>query len=97
MRFKRVSVGHHTDSLQNWGMSSLAEAGTLQLEFKYLSQITGNAIYWQKAEHVMHVINGLTKQDGLAPLFLSPSRGRFEMSEIRLGSRADSYYGIYPR
>ena len=44
----------------------------------------------------MRVIHGLGKQDGLAPLFLSPTHGRFEMSEIRLGSRADSYYGELP-
>lgn len=74
-------------------MSSLAEAGTLQLEFKYLSHLTGNPIYAEKVEHVMRVIDRLDKQDGLAPLFLSPTHGRFEMSVIRLGSRADSYYG----
>ena len=79
--------------LQNWGMASLAEAGTLQLEFKYLSQLTGNPIYEEKVENVMRIIKRLDKQDGLAPLFLNPTQGRFEMSEIRLGSRADSYYG----
>ena len=77
-------------------MASLAEAGTLQLEFKYLSHLTGNPVYWDKVEKVMRVIHGLGKQDGLAPLFLSPTHGRFEMSEIRLGSRADSYYGELP-
>ena len=79
--------------LQNWSFSSVAEAGTLQLEFKYLSQITGNPIYWDKVEKVMDVIRECPKTDGLVPLFLNPQMGRFEMSEIRLGSRADSYYG----
>lgn len=33
-------------------MASLAEAGTLQLEFKYLSHLTGDYTYWDKAEKV---------------------------------------------
>lgn len=33
-------------------MASLAEAGTLQLEFKYLSHLTGDYTYWDKAERV---------------------------------------------
>lgn len=31
-------------------------------------------------------------QDGLLPIFLSPETGQFFLSEIRLGSRGDSYY-----
>ena len=38
--------------MDNRGQSSVAEAGTLQLEFKYLSELTGNPIYWQKVEKV---------------------------------------------
>lgn len=34
----------------NNNMASLAEAGTLQLEFKYLSHLTGDYTYWDKAE-----------------------------------------------
>jgi hypothetical protein len=33
-------------------MASLAEAGTLQLEFKYLSHLTGDYTYWDKVERV---------------------------------------------
>jgi hypothetical protein len=36
----------------NGNMASLAEAGTLQLEFKYLSHLTGDYTYWDKAEKV---------------------------------------------
>ncbi|KAF8194965.1 glycoside hydrolase [Pholiota molesta] len=32
--------------------TSTAEASTLQLEFRYLSVLTGNETYWRKAEHV---------------------------------------------
>jgi hypothetical protein len=31
---------------------SLAEAASLQLELKYLSHLTGDYVYWRKAERV---------------------------------------------
>lgn len=53
------------------GASSTAEATTLQLEMKYLSNITGNDIYWRKAEKVMAVVEGNTPLDGLVPIFIT--------------------------
>ncbi|KAK4050154.1 mannosyl-oligosaccharide alpha-1,2-mannosidase [Microbotryomycetes sp. JL201] len=76
----------------NRGWTSIAEAGTLQLEMRYLSELTGNPIYWQKAEKVIDIIRKLKSKDGLVPIFVSPQSGDFVMSEIRLGSRGDSYY-----
>ncbi|KAA8897205.1 glycoside hydrolase [Sphaerosporella brunnea] len=67
----------HTDG----GASSTAEATTLQLEMKYLAKLTGEEMYWEKAE-----------KDGLVPIFISPITGEFRGKEIRLGSRGDSYY-----
>ncbi|GAA5913944.1 glycoside hydrolase family 47 protein [Sporobolomyces salmoneus] len=40
----------------NYGLISVAEAGTLQLEFKYLSELTGNPVYWEKVEHQDHLV-----------------------------------------
>lgn len=76
----------------NQGYASLAEAATLQLELKYLSHLTGDQIYWRKAEGVTSAIRNQIVNDGIAPIFLSPETGAFVMSEIRLGSRGDSYY-----
>ncbi|KAI2633359.1 glycoside hydrolase family 47 protein [Xylaria nigripes] len=76
----------------NAGASSMAEAGTLQLEMKYLSYLTGNETYWRKAEKVMEVLDGNAATDGLLPIFVHPESGKFTTSEIRLGSRGDSYY-----
>ncbi|KAM0746133.1 glycoside hydrolase [Meredithblackwellia eburnea MCA 4105] len=76
----------------NRGLTSVAEAATLQLELKYLSELTGNPIYWRKAEKVMNIIRTQPKKDGLVPIFLSPESGTFMFSDIRLGSRGDSYY-----
>ncbi|TXT10818.1 hypothetical protein VHUM_02323 [Vanrija humicola] len=76
----------------NNGWASLAEAATLQLEFKYLSHLTGDMIYWRKAERVLQVIRNQVTHDGIAPIFISPQNGGFIASDIRLGSRGDSYY-----
>jgi hypothetical protein len=40
----------------NRGMSSTAEAATLQLEFKYLSYLTDDYVYWKSAERVSYLI-----------------------------------------
>ncbi|KLJ10937.1 mannosyl-oligosaccharide alpha-1,2-mannosidase [Blastomyces silverae] len=74
------------------GSSSMAEAGTLQLEMKYLANLTGNEIYWRKAEKIMQVLDDNGMQDGLLPIFIDPRSGHFTTKEIRLGSRGDSYY-----
>lgn len=34
------------------GLVSTAEVSTLQLEFRYLSHLTGNEIYWRRVEDV---------------------------------------------
>ncbi|RYC60100.1 hypothetical protein CHU98_g6108 [Xylaria longipes] len=85
---KAKGVLSHADG----GSSSTAEAGTLQLEMKYLSYLTGNDTYWRKAERVMKVLSGNHASDGLVPIFVHPESGRFTSREIRLGSRGDSYY-----
>lgn len=40
--------------MDNRGMSSTAEAATLQLEFKYLSYLTDDYVYWKVAEKVRY-------------------------------------------
>jgi len=86
------SEGFLTDD--NHGLLSIAEVGTLQLEFKYLSHLTDDDKYWDAAERVMkHIRHELHVLSGsLAPMFLRSDNGRFVPSPIRLGSRGDSYY-----
>lgn len=45
---KRLGVS----DVDNRGFVSTAEASTLQLEFKYLSLLTDEEAYWEKAEKV---------------------------------------------
>ena len=87
---KREGIRSHADG----GASSTAEAATVQLEMKYLSVITGDDIYWHKAERVMEVLDSNGAKDGLVPIYVHPDTGRFRHKTIRLGSRGDSYYGV---
>jgi len=75
------------------GASSTAEATSVQLEMKYLSKLTGETHYWERAEHVMKVVDDNGMRDGLLPIFIYADKGSFRGSNIRLGSRGDSYYG----
>jgi hypothetical protein len=45
--------------------TNIAEAGTLIIEFRYLSMVTGNPIYGEKAENAMNKILDLKPETGL--------------------------------
>ncbi|KAJ3319578.1 hypothetical protein HDV06_006226 [Boothiomyces sp. JEL0866] len=72
--------------------ASTSEATTLQMEFKYLTYLTKNPKYWNKVQEIMQVVFGLERPNGLVPVYISASIGKFVSNEIRLGSRGDSYY-----
>ncbi|KHN99941.1 mannosyl-oligosaccharide 1,2-alpha-mannosidase [Metarhizium album ARSEF 1941] len=85
---KMKGLPSHADG----GASSTAEATTIQLEFKYLAKLTGETNFWEKAEKVMEVVDSNGAKGGLVPIYLHPATGEFRGSNIRLGSRGDSYY-----
>lgn len=74
------------------GLSSTAEAATLQLEMKHLSKVTGEPVYWERSEQIIKVIDDQQTEGGLVPIFMHPKSGTFRGLNIRLGSRGDSYY-----
>lgn len=83
-----MGVGSHADG----GAASTAEATTLQLEMKYLAKLTGEPLYWEKAEQVMAAVDANRPEGGLVPIFVDTETGKFRGSNIRYGSRGDSYY-----
>ncbi|KAG9284883.1 hypothetical protein G9A89_003806 [Geosiphon pyriformis] len=87
LKYRRGIEGHFFG-----GASSTSEATTLQLEFKYLSQLTGDEKYWRHVENIMFHFDNLEKLDGLVPIFISPKSGNFMGEQITLGARGDSYY-----
>ncbi|KAK9697044.1 hypothetical protein RND81_08G011400 [Saponaria officinalis] len=74
------------------GLSSTSEVSTLQLEFNYLSEISGDPKYSLEAMKVLEHMKTLPKTEGLVPIYISPQTGEFSGENIRLGSRGDSYY-----
>ncbi|KAJ3303226.1 hypothetical protein HDU76_005385 [Blyttiomyces sp. JEL0837] len=72
---------------------SQSKATTVQMEMKYLSYLTKDPKYWNAAQEVMRVLDEQDPGfDGLVPIYIQPKNGKFFGQEIRLGSRADSYY-----
>lgn len=74
------------------GLSSTSEVSTLQLEFNYLSTVSGDPKYSLEAMKVLDHLKTLPKVEGLVPIYISPQSGQFSGENIRLGSRGDSYY-----
>ncbi|ERN07025.1 mannosyl-oligosaccharide 1,2-alpha-mannosidase MNS3 [Amborella trichopoda] len=74
------------------GLSSTSEVSTLQLEFCYLSNISGDPKYGLEGMKVLQHLRSLPKVEGLVPIYISPHSGQFSGDNIRLGSRGDSYY-----
>ncbi|KAM7524988.1 hypothetical protein LguiA_014890 [Lonicera macranthoides] len=73
-------------------VSSTSEVSTLQLEFNYLSFLTGDPKYSLESMKVLEHMKTLPKVEGLVPIYISPHSGDFSGDNIRLGSRGDSYY-----
>lgn len=73
-------------------VASTSEATTLQLEFKYLTYLTGNVSYWNAAQEIFQVLLREPRPEGLVPIYIDQSTGTFTGTNIRLGSRGDSYY-----
>ncbi|GAB9469100.1 Mannosyl-oligosaccharide alpha-1,2-mannosidase [Globisporangium polare] len=72
---------------------SLAEVGSLQLEFKYLARLTGKAKYRNQVEHVMKILQRDVAEnypDGLLPVIIR--QGRVADGKVTLGANGDSYY-----
>ncbi|CAK5085582.1 unnamed protein product [Meloidogyne enterolobii] len=65
-----VQTGKATN--YNWasgGCSILSEFGSIELEFAFLSKITGNDTYLLKCRKLREYVNKLEKPDGLYPVY----------------------------
>ena len=73
-------------SARNWGWASggcsiLSEFGSLHLEFYYLSSVTKDKKYLEKASKVRSVLQQLEKPSGLYPNYLNPKTGKWGQRE----------------
>lgn len=72
----------------------LAEAGSLQLEFRYLSAVSGDMRFSKAAEVCSEAIRA-TGASGILPVHLSPPEGgppQLMRDKRAMGALADSYY-----
>uniref|UniRef100_A0A1I7XZM9 alpha-1,2-Mannosidase n=1 Tax=Steinernema glaseri TaxID=37863 RepID=A0A1I7XZM9_9BILA len=74
------------------GSSILSEFGSLHLEFAYLSNVTGNKIYYEKVKKVRDVLDAVEKPDGLYSNYMSPETGKWTQMHMSLGALGDSFY-----
>jgi len=72
--------------------TNIAEAGTLQVEFRYLARATGQKEFAKKSEKVFEMLQPLqTKYGGLFPWGITATP-TFTNNEISFGAMGDSFY-----
>ena len=70
--YATVELGNRKGIMSTLGQgeSSTAEVATLQLEFRYLSYLTGKEKYKKAVDGVIQQMKKLDKYDGLVPIFI---------------------------
>ena len=63
--FVNLKTGKGENANWNRLATSIAEAGSLQVEFRFLSKVTGNKTYAEKAEAVFEQLHALKRDDGM--------------------------------
>lgn len=72
--------------------SILAEVGTVQLEFRYLSKHTGRSQFGDAAVNAIKVLQKHQKPNGLYPIYISPQTGAPTNRQVTFGALGDSFY-----
>eukprot|EP00002_Diphylleia_rotans_P017989 TRINITY_DN3485_c0_g3_i2.p1 TRINITY_DN3485_c0_g3~~TRINITY_DN3485_c0_g3_i2.p1 ORF type:complete len:427 (-),score=100.09 TRINITY_DN3485_c0_g3_i2:114-1394(-) len=89
-----INLHNHAGHSPSWtgGSSILAEISSVQLEFNYLSKVTGNPEYAERALKVFDILEKTNPSDGLYPIYISSSTGRYTTGLVTLGAMGDSFY-----
>ncbi|XP_049960338.1 endoplasmic reticulum mannosyl-oligosaccharide 1,2-alpha-mannosidase isoform X1 [Schistocerca serialis cubense] len=92
--YSDVNLATHKAHSPKWSPdSSTSEVTTIQLEFRDLSRSTGDKRFEVLASKVSQHVHGLSKTEGLVPIFINANTGHFRVyAPITLGARGDSYY-----
>ncbi|KAF0693874.1 Aste57867_15216 [Aphanomyces stellatus] len=75
--------------------SYVAEFTTIQLEFKYLAQLTGKVDYATAVDELMDKVADIVQRDfpdGVLPVIVDSWNGRIHPGTLKLGAGGDSYY-----
>mmetsp|Transcript_80888 Transcript_80888/g.142619 ORF Transcript_80888/g.142619 Transcript_80888/m.142619 type:complete len:881 (-) Transcript_80888:124-2766(-) len=87
-----LRTGHAQNNDWSPHNAILAEFGTLQMEFRYLSHLTGNRTYDDHVTRVMRVVEQQMPPDGLFPLYYNNEVGTWGPDHISFGALGDSFY-----
>jgi mannosyl-oligosaccharide alpha-1,2-mannosidase len=96
--YGQVNLNDGSNMNLGWtgGAALVAEAGTLQIEFRYLAHATGKPQYAEKIEKVFKVLKDIAPADGLYPYEIenNPSDGvpKFRNAKVTFGAMGDSLY-----
>lgn len=76
------------------GNAISAEAGTLQIEFRYLAKMTNKEEYATKSENVYDVLKAMNPPHGLYPYFIKNQQKTptFANNKLTFGAMSDSLY-----
>jgi mannosyl-oligosaccharide alpha-1,2-mannosidase len=89
------------DGYQQADTQSLsAELGSLSLEFTRLSQLTGDAKYYdavQRITNILEIHQNRTNLPGLFPVLISPHLEEFDGETFTFGGMSDSLYEYLPK
>ncbi|CAH8873117.1 unnamed protein product [Trichobilharzia szidati] len=72
--------------------SILSEFGTLHMEFKYLSELTGNPVYAEKVDNIRKVLQEVDRPNGLFLNYMDPHTKSWCGNEAGLSALGDSFY-----
>lgn len=90
-----VDVGTGDSQWHSWVQKAvLAEVTTVQVEFRYLSHVTGDNKYAQASDKAMDAVLKAGRGKGLVPIYLSREGEALQFlgSKISFGAMGDSYY-----
>lgn len=97
--FGQVNLATGKASNIGWtgGNAIVAEAGTLQIEFRYLAKVANLPDLATKSEHVYTVLKKVSRPDGLFPYYIrnnpkGSSTPEFANDKITFGAMGDSLY-----
>ena len=88
----QLNTGASSNPTWTGGSSILAEIGTVQIENRYLSKVTGDAEFGRKAEAAIVKMDAIHPAHGLYPIFINPETGSPSNSQVTFGAMGDSFY-----
>lgn len=86
-----LQTGSARNPAWNGGNSILSELGSVQLEFKQLSTLSGNPNYGHASQKVMDHLAAMPT-NGLFPVYINPASGAGASDLVSFGGLGDSFY-----